>query len=177
METPEKIIELNFNRKDFEDIYFKNKQADIFFSPQVKKSFILFLFISFLLISSVAYSLITNENAWLIIVLFLSLSLAFYNYFIRASPIYKWRKSVIEYLNKNSQINHHRLILTKNALIISQDQIETITKWTVFTKAIIDENHVSLVGTDNFLFPKSSMPAEDFEILSEIVRSRFKNGV
>ena len=177
METPERSIELNFVRKDFEDIYFRDKQADIFFNPQIKNSFLLFLLVLLLFFSSIAYSLLTNDNAWLIIVLFISLSLAFYNYFIRATLIFKWRKSVIEYLDKNAQIKHHRLTLTQNALIVSQDQIETITKWTVFTKAIIDENHVSLVGTDNFLFPKKSMHAEDFEILSEIVRSRFKNGV
>jgi hypothetical protein len=174
METSERTIDLNFSRKDFEDIYFRDNQANIYFSPQIKNSFIVFLAILVLFISSIAYSLLTGENAWLVPVLLTSLLLALYNYYRKASLIVRWRKSVLEFIDKNSQFKSHKLVLNQNFLSLIQDQTETVARWSVFTKTTIDESQISLIGTDNYLFPKKAMSADDFEFLCEMIKTQLK---
>ena len=177
MEVADKTIELNFNRNYFEEIYFKDGQASLFFSSAVKLSFIYFLSALVLFISSIIYSFATNKGAWLIVVLLVSLLLSFTNFYLKSSAIAKLRRAVSEYLDRVSKIKQHKLILTSSTLSMIEDGAETIVKWSAFSKLVIDQNHLSLWGNENFVFPKKSMSADDYNALTEIARCKIKNGL
>jgi hypothetical protein len=84
MESFEKTILLNFDRKYFEEIYFKDNQHSILLSPILRREIIPFIVALFLFISSFAYSYINDKIAWLIMIFFLfSLCRKTLNSFVR----------------------------------------------------------------------------------------------
>ena len=120
MEHPEKIITLYFVRKDFEEIYFRNKQHSIFLSPIVRRELISFISLFFALVSTIIYATITDKSAWLIIVFSILSVLTFIPYYAKASQIHKWRRSVVRFLNRNQKFKSHKLILNNETLSLVQ---------------------------------------------------------
>jgi hypothetical protein len=177
MEFTDTIIELNFDRNHFEEIYFKDGRGSIPFDPLVKLSFIYLLLTLLLFTSSIVYSYITDKAAWLIVVFFLFLLYALTNFYLKFSAIAKWRREVSGYLNSISKVKQHKLILSPNSLSMLEDGVETIVKWSAFSKLVIEQNHLSLWGSENFIFPKKSMSKDEYNLLTEIARSQIKNGL
>jgi hypothetical protein len=162
-------IELIFRKQDFEDIYFKDRQGNIFFSNAVKQYFIIASVFAGLFLFSLAYSFFTNHNWGIPIFFFFIFISSLLNYLWHVSPIIKWKKNVAEYLNMQAEFKSHTLTLTNEALTITQDDKVTILKWTSFTKAILKNESITLVGSENCLFPKRSMHLNDYQYLKEFI--------
>lgn len=168
-------IQLIFRRQDFEDIYFKKNQGNIFFGESVKQYFVILLLFVTVFIISLTYSLFRNV-LWGFPIFFLMLSgISSVTYASHASPIIKWKKQVIKYLNDLAKIKKYEIALTNDTLIMIQDDEETIIKWVTFTKAILNDESITLFGTDTYFFPKKSMDPSDYKYLKGFISDKLKN--
>jgi len=177
MEFPEHTIELKFRRKDFEEIYFKGDYSSILKSPSVKTPLITATTTLVVFTGWLVYSLVTDRGSWFLLFLATIFLIALIIYIQRASRIQKWRNEVKHYLDSLAVIKSFSLTLSNDALTLIQDERETICKWTSFTTASIESDHLSLNGPEKYVFPKKSMKSEEFSNFVEIVRSKIKNGL
>ncbi|HEY6978323.1 MAG TPA: hypothetical protein VH396_18625 [Chitinophagaceae bacterium] len=176
MTQPKATIKLKFNRQDFEEVYFKNGQGNIFWGQDVRGHFAILLVFAGALVYSVIHSLLTN-HLWAVPTIIFFIFLAFaYRYQRQISPILKWKKKVTENLNKLSKFKSHQIILTAESISLLLDEKETTTNWTAFTKAQINEDCISLISTDTLLFPKKSMTEKAYEYLTYFILDKFKTG-
>lgn len=171
----EKIISLNFNRKDFEEIYFRNNQGNFILSPMLKRDFKIFITSLLIFVGTVIYSWITNKNAWLIVISAIVTIITFIPYYTKVIQLKKWRNSVIEFIKVNEIFKQNKLILTENTLSLVQDEKEEINKWSAFTRAEITDNYLTLTGNTQYFFPKKSMPPDDYVYLIGKIKSHLKN--
>lgn len=167
-------IPLTFRRQDFEEIYFKNNQQSIFKSAELKHDFIIMMLFGSLGIVSLLYFLITDKYwrfpAFLLFMFVVSLIF----YIIKARPVLKWKKQVVSYLNGLEKIKHHEIIITNEALTCIQDEVTTIVKWENFSKAVLNDQSITLSGVESFFFPKKAMTANDFTFLKEHIASKIQ---
>lgn len=176
MEINERTIQLTFNRKDFEEIYFRDQKGSIFFNPSIKKVFISFLITLLLFMASFRYSQTTNKLIFLTVLTFLALLVISIHYFRQAYEILKWRKDIKRYIVETSKIKEHTLIVNTHSISLIQDTVETITKWSSCTGAKFEEDFIWLFAIENHLFPRKSMSPEDYNYLKEVIKERTKNG-
>ena len=177
MTESNKKIKLIFRRQDFEDIYFKNGQGDIFWGKPVMQYFVIVLVFASIVVISLAYSLFTDLLWGIPIVFLFLLIISLFQYMRQVSPIIKWKKQVVNYLDDLVKIKNQEIILTNEALTTIQDDQVTITKWISFTKATLDNESITLVGNDNYLFPKKSMSINDYKYLEEFISGKVQNGL
>ena len=170
-----KNIQLIFRRQDFEDIYFKKNYGNIFFGETVKQYFVILLVFVSVFMISLTYSLFTNL-LWGFPIFFLMLSaISIFTYASRALPIITWKKQVVKYLNDLAKIKNYEIALTNEALIMIQDDEETIIKWVTFTKAVLNDESITLFGTNTYFFPKKSMDTSDYKYLKGFISDKLKN--
>lgn len=171
-----KVIELKYNRTDFEDIYFRNGGDKTFLNHHLKKQRnIFFLFLGMFIVTLI-YILSINENFGFLIFVGILLFFSFYDWYIKASPGIKWKKEIKIYHDGLDKIRENRLILTENAFSLIQDKKETIEKWTEFKRAEMEENFISLISnTTTYLIPKKSMTTEEFDFLRTLFSEKIKN--
>jgi hypothetical protein len=169
-------IELNFNRKDFEEVYFNGNQGSYVNSETTKKPFrnmlafgLIFFFFLFKLISDGGIRIGT-------IILGIIFLYFLVNYLTKAIGIWKRKKTVEVYLNGVEKIKSHKLILNKNAFGIQQEN-EIVTEfWTDFKRPEINDMFIYLVSkSENYLIPKKSMTELEYEELKSIIRNRINN--
>ncbi len=177
MTDQNKTIRLVFRREDFEDIYFKEDNGNIFWGKSVKQYFIaVLIFISTTLIS-LAYSLYKNEFWGSSIAFIFMFIIAFFLYARQAAVILKWKKQVVAYLDQLSKAKKHEIILSNEAFTFVQDDEAFIAKWVTFTKAILASESISLIGSDTYLLPKKSMHLNDYEFLKQFISDKVQNGI
>lgn len=172
-----KTIPLTFNRKDFEEIYFKDNNGSFFFGSTIKRDLVALVVSLLFLIGSIVYSLKSNKSAgW---ILFLSiLTFAFLlRYIVKAVKISAWRKSISAFLDNVEKVNSHKIIITDSAFCLVQDGKESIHKWTTFTHAEINDDYLLLTGPVQYFIPKKSILKEDYDFLIKEVRARIQNGL
>lgn len=175
MTDTETTIKLKYQRVDFENIYFKNYQGNIFFSSAIKQQFVILLVFVSLFLISLIYFLYTTLLWGLPIFFLCLLALSFSSYWRNASPIINWKKQVIMFLDGLDKISHNEITLTKSTLMVIQDDEVIITKWIVFTKVIFNEESIRLIGNDEYLFPKKSMAISEYAYLKNFITDRIKN--
>jgi hypothetical protein len=172
----EKVIELKYSRKDFEEIYFRNGSEKTFFNKQLMLERNTFLLIGAIFIADLIYLLSTSENFVFLIVIGILFSYSFFNWYKKALPGIKWKREVKNYLNDLDKIKHNKIILTNNAFALVQDQKETIEKWTEFKRVELEENFISLISNSTtYLIPKKSMTSEEFLFFKTMIVSKIKN--
>ena len=177
MESFEKIIDLQFSRKDFEDLYFDGKNNSILKSRYVRGSLLVLVVTVTLLIASIVQSLVTDSTSWLVAVLVIALLFSLSAYVWQATNLIKWRSKIRKYIDTTSKIKKNTLVLTSESLAVIQDDVETITKWTAFSTATIAHNHIYLKADTDYLFPRKSMTDEEYDFLVELTRSKIKSGL
>lgn len=170
MENIEKTITLNFSRKDFEEIYFRDKQGNLFVSKQIKNEFLFLITTIVLFAIATLYSYVNERYFWITIISFLVLIFSFVNYLAKATTIYKWKKSVIELINYNSQFRVHKLIITASSFTLIQDTTESISKWSTITNALIDDHYLIIYSQIEYFFPKKSMSSQDYQYLVTMIK-------
>lgn len=169
-----KTIEINltFRRADFEELYFRNGNENLFFSPTAKTQTYIFIFLGLLFFFFLGYFRITNES--LENMLFICM-LWILSAIILGGKIYvvlKWKKSIKQFLDVTSKYKINKLILSETSISIIQDDKEHIEKWSEFKKADINDESIILYSIVNYMFPRKSMTKEEYEFFKEIVRKK-----
>ncbi|CAN5445412.1 hypothetical protein BH11BAC3_BH11BAC3_42460 [soil metagenome] len=172
-----KTIKLTYRRHDFENIYFKDGQGNIFWSKPVKQYFIIALVFMIVALTSLVYAIFTNQLWGFTVFFFFLFAVAFFTYAKQATIIFRWKKQVIRYLNNLAKIQNHELTLTNEAIALIQDDKETIDKWSNFTKVTFDNESITLYGFDIYLFPKQSMSITDYEYLKQFISGKIQDGL
>lgn len=162
-------IDLNFSRKDFEDVYFKNDQGNYFLSPTTKPSGIAFLVCAVFAGIAALYG-----NKTLIVLGLIALSMATIAWLNACRLLYNWKRQVSKSLDHEQQFERYKLILSDESFSLIQDEKETIERWTNFTSGTIDSDHIFLQGQQNFILPKKSVSASDYETLKKTVSEKLK---
>ena len=165
-------IKLNFNRRDFEEIYFENKQGSLFFSPQTKTKTIATLLLGTLMLATFSNSYSTSSNWGFFYFNVLLFIFSLINLANSVYRIFTWKNQVMKYLNDTSKFEKFEIKLTENYLSVLEDESETKIKLAEFKKIELKENCIILEGSNNFLFPKKSMSDSDFVLFSNFIREK-----
>ncbi len=167
-------ITLNFNKADFEELYFKNGSDKVLLSKTVKEHFILSLIAGCFFIASLFYSVIVNKS-WGIFTITTLIFVLLVNQLIRKmSPVVKWKRSIKDFLNEQAKFINQRITLSENTLTLKQDTTVTIVRWIDFKKVVINDKSISFYGDTDFMFPKKSMTSQDFDLLKNEILLRIK---
>lgn len=170
METKE--IELKYNRKDFEEIYFRNGDNRILLNPNLRKDFNIIIVIAAVLTGTSIYYEATGKNAGFVIFLFILISLASIRFYAKATPFITWKSTINSYLNDLEKIKKSKLVLSSNTFSLIQDEKETIEKWSEFKKVEIEPTYLLITGSTTYLIPKKSMKDFEFELFRKIITEK-----
>ncbi len=172
----EKIIQLNYNRTDFEEIFFRNGNDKVFFNSRFDRERYTFTFVSFLFIATLIYTIIKKENFGFLVFNGIMLSVIFYDWYPKISALLTWKKENKIWLDELEKILETKIILTENTFSLIQDKKETIEKWSEFNTAEIEENYISLKSNlTNYIIPKKSMNPDDFFLIKTIILEKIKS--
>ncbi|HAO08748.1 MAG TPA: hypothetical protein DCQ50_17620 [Chryseobacterium sp.] len=167
----ERIIPLRYNRTDFEEIYFKDNQGSLFFSPTTKNKTIFTLVIGVILTVLHLGNLVSLDN----IGVYYFLNFVFFGsilYLLAAFiTIVRWKKVITKYLKSLDNSSFFQLELTEMFLIINIDHQEDYIQWKEFTKVESKNDYIFLQsGIQNYLFPKKAMSEEDYIFFKESLK-------
>ncbi|WP_196888741.1 hypothetical protein [Aureivirga sp. CE67] len=166
-------IQLNYNRKDFENIYFKNNQGNYFKSMTTKTLFHSALFFFILLVLSVFFSFYKNsfEIAMISSLLFFVVLLF---YFSACFKLFKWKKLIHDFLDQIETYKEFRIELGSNSFIFIQGENEFMENWTNFKIIKILDDYFELEGSQIYVIPKKSMSNQDCEVMKNILKEKMK---
>lgn len=169
METTEII--LKYNRKDFEEIYFRN----ISLRYDLKEVLYRLIGILIILIGVFIYYFLTG-NAFPFLV-FLTMAL-----FSQSIILYRevlltimLKRQINKYLDDLDKIKENKIIITPTSFSLIQDKTETIEKWTEFKNAEINDTYILLLTNVNYMIPKNSMTSDEFDFFKKVISEKIKN--
>lgn len=167
----DKIISLQVNRKDFEEVYLHGNQGSLFFSPSVKGKFITTVVMAFILVILFFFKddLSKEKFGILYFVSFLFLLCAVY-LSLAVNKVSKWKKEVVAYLKTLESAEIYQIHFNAKVFKVNLNHHKETSLWTEFTAAEIDEKFIALEGKFNYMFPKKSMRASDYDLLEQAVK-------
>ncbi len=177
MEQSEIVITLNYNRKYIEEIYFKGNQGSIFLNPELKQLIKIFCISLVLFLSTIIYSLLTNKGAWLIVVFSVTTFATLILYSYKASKVLKWRQEINTFIKQIELYKSHKLVISDLYFSLTQDQKETVQKWSAITQFEINDDYLMLTSNVQYLFPSKCMLPAEYSILVDKAKSHIKNGL
>ena len=164
-------INLNFNRKDFEAVYFADQNRSLIAGPTTKRHFLYFIIALSLFIVSGFYYWPDEMGAFFYISAIV-LAYTLNKYYVVFKNVSKWTQQVNTYLNNLEKYKSQRLVLTDEALTQIQDDEELVENWSDFITAEIKDTHILLVSEVNFIFPAKSMSAQDYQLFKTVVSAK-----
>lgn len=170
-----KEIILEFDKKDFEDIYFKDNKGNYFKDPVIKYKFYS-LTVSILFLCFGIYYYIKNNELGFIFISGVIFIFTLINYTQQLFEILKWKKEVSQYLKKQEKYKNNKLHLTINYFSIIQDETESIEKWENIKKVNIFEDYIFIEGgNETYMIPNKSMKSEEYIFLKEFISKKLKS--
>ncbi|MBF4473783.1 YcxB family protein [Flavobacterium sp. HJJ] len=170
-------IDLTFRRLDFEELYFRNGNEKLFFSPTSKSQAYISIVVGLLFVNSLINFIITDTSQETVLFLFILWCVTLILFGEKIYKVLKWRKSIKTFLDKTSKYKVNKVILTENAMLLIEDTTETIEKWSNFKRVTINNESITMYGDENYLFPRKSMTAEEYELFKNIVHENIRNGL
>ena len=173
-------IELTFRAEDLKAIYYKNNQASYTKSPVVRVPCLAFAIGAVLIVCSWVYAAAIESFGPLILpLIFTTVSLFFY--LSRASQIYKFRRDIQQLIDHWAQFDGFRLKVSDAGFALEVEnrgsaQMEFIERWTSIQSVVIENDHIQLLGKEQFLFPAKAMQPEEFEFLRETINKKMLDG-
>ena len=168
-----KEITLTFERKYFEEIYYASDRGHYIKGPSIKGR-VKYVSIAFsALIMMVVYYVNGGELGYLILVLVVLFFLIL-NYFDQFYVLKKWKKEINDFLDYQDKYKSHKLLLNDNYFALEQDEIKSIEKWTNINRVKVYENFIQIECKENYMFPKKSMQAAEFEFFKELISEKVK---
>lgn len=171
----DKVINLNINRKDFEEVYFAGNQGSLFFSSTTKGKTVTTIVVGLILAILFIFrnDLSKEKFGILYFVSFLFLLCAVY-LSLAINKVSKWRKQVVIYLKTLEDPEIYQITFNDKVFKVNLNHQKETSLWTEFTSAEIGENFISIEGKFNYMFPKKSMSGSDYQALTEAVGKNIK---
>ena len=130
-------IDLKTDINDIRDIYFRGNKQKYFFGPETKRQSI-YLVLAILIFPFFAVHALNSDNDWYFTLGCIFFSLLVYDFWKVASPIIKWKKSIIMFLDKAEKIKVLKLKYNDDFFMHIQDNQELKHEWGVIELAIIN---------------------------------------
>lgn len=171
----DKIINLNVNKKDFEEIYLQGNQGSLLLSPTVKGKLITTLVVAIILLILFYFKddLSKEKFGILYFVSFLFLLCAVY-LSLAINKVSKWKKEVVKYLQTLENSKMYQIQFNSKVFKVDINDNKETSLWTEFTAAEISDHFIGLEGKFNYMFPKKSMTLGDYDALKEAVEKNIK---
>lgn len=168
----DKIINLQINKKDFEEIYLHGDQGSLFFSPTVKGKLITTIVVAVILLVLFYFKddLSKEKFGILYFVSFLFLLCAVY-LSLAINKVSKWKKEVVKYLKTLENTKIYQIQFNTKVFKVNLNDNKETSLWTEFTAAEISDKFIGLEGKFNYMFPRRSMQEADFELLKQAVQT------
>lgn len=119
-----RIIPLKFNKKDFEEIYFRDNQGSLFFSPANKSMTITAIVFAIVLGFLYLFNLISIDNIGIYYFLSFIFLICILRLFAGISQTLRWKKGIFQYLKSFKNNTVFELELMDDFLIINIDYQE-----------------------------------------------------
>lgn len=171
----DKIIKLNVNRKDFEEIYFSGNQGSLFFSPGTKGKavttavmglIVLILFYFKGDLSKEKFGILYFASfLFLLCTVYLSLSI---------NKVSRWKKEVNKYLKSLENSEIYEIRFNSEIFNVNLNHQEELSKWEDFKYFEANDEFISLEGKYNYMFPRKSMSKSDYDALKQAAKKSIK---
>ncbi|MDH6250510.1 hypothetical protein M2347_000237 [Chryseobacterium sp. H1D6B] len=171
----DKVIKLNVNRKDFEEIYFSGNQGSLFFSPTTKGKTITAIIVALVLFAVFCLkNNLSKENfGFFYFLSFLFLLCAVY-LSVGINKVSRWKKQVNSYLKSLEDSNIYEIRFNNEIFNVNLNNQEELSKWEDFKEFDINDQFISLEGKYNYMFPKKSMSKGDYDLLKQTIKKSIK---
>ncbi|MBB6370780.1 hypothetical protein [Chryseobacterium shigense] len=171
----EKVITLNVNRKDFEEIYFSGNQGSLFFSSTTRGKTVTTLVIGLILLILFCFKddLSKEKFGILYFVSFLFLLCTVY-LSLSINKVSRWKKEVNKYLKSLEDSNIYEIRFNNDIFNVNLNHQEELSKWEDFQSFDANDEFISLEGKYNYMFPKKSMNKADYETLKQVLKKNIK---
>ena len=171
----EKVIKLNVNRKDFEEIYFSGNQTSLFFSPTTRGKTITTVVVGLILLILFFFKgdLSKEKFGILYFVSFLFLLCTVY-LSLSINKVSRWKKEVNKYLKSLESRKLYEISFNNDFFNVNIDNDEESSVWGEFDSFEINDQFISLEGKFNYMFPKKSMSKADYDSLKQAIKKNIK---
>lgn len=149
-------INLKTDTNDLREIYFQGNRHKYFFGPDTKRQSMYLVFTIVVFPFFVAYAL-PAKNDWYFIIGCMFFSYLIYDFWKAAMPIIRWKKSILNFLEKAEKIEVLKLAYTDDFFIHTQNNEVVKQQWKIIDRAIVNDRFIWLLSSKNILLPKSSM--------------------
>lgn len=166
----ERIIRLNFNKRDYEEIYFRDNQGSLFFSPASRSMTITAIVIAVVLGFLYVFNLISIDNVGIYYFLSFIFLICFLRVIAAVLDKLKWKKGITDYFKLMEVYTIFELQLTDDFLHIKLDHDESFTRWDEFKNIQVNDQFIALEGKMNYLFPQKSMNTEDYIYFKDSIK-------
>ena len=166
------IINLQFNRKNFEELYFKNKEGNFFFGPRTKRYMISTIIIAVCLIFSKSNTTSVIDHSVLFYILIFAEVFFVISWIWEILKILKWKKSIKNYLDNIATHKNFKLIADDNTFTIALDNDITKEQWNQLKACQVKPDYISIKSNYYYLLPKKSMTAEEYEQLKKVLAEK-----
>lgn len=173
--TEEKVITLNVDRKNFEEIYFSNNQGSLFFSPTTKSKTITTLIVIVVFFAVLAFkNQLSEKNVGILyFISFLFLLCAVY-LSLGINKVSRWKKQVNGYLKTLENAERYELKISDENFKVNLNNEEEISEWKDFKYYEITNDFISLEGNYNYMFPKKSMTDKNYTLLKQAIKKNIE---
>lgn len=172
----EKIIKLNVNRKDFEEIYFSGNQGNLFFSPTTKGKTVTTAVAGVILLILFCFKddLSKEKFGILYFVSFLFLLCTVY-LSLSINKVSRWKKEVNRYLKSLENSEIYEIRFNDEIFNVNLNHQEELSRWEDFKVYDIRDSFIALEGKYNYMFPEKSMSKGDYSILKQTIKKNIKS--
>jgi len=164
------VINIRFDRKAFEAMYFRNFEDSYVLGPKTKLRFIAALTITILVpvITATAHASMPSIMlaSWVLFILI------WVDYLMMIYKIRKWKKSIHRKLDEQSKVKSMRLGLSNDGITIYQDELTITEEWINFTETQLTASFILLKGETDYFFPSTSMHPTDYELMIQLVSDK-----
>ncbi|SHG36971.1 hypothetical protein [Chryseobacterium vrystaatense] len=170
-----KVIKLNVNRKDFEEIYFNGQQGSLFFSPTTRGKTVTTIVMGLILLILFFFKddLSKEKFGILYFVSFLFLLCTVY-LSLSINKVSRWKKEVNRYLKSLEDSRIYEITFNDEIFNVNLNHQEELSKWEDFKDFDVNNEFISLEGKFNYMFPKKAMSKGDYETLKQAVKKNIK---
>lgn len=171
----DKIIKLNVNRKDFEEIYFSGNQGSLFFSATTRGKTVTTIVTGLILLILFCFKddLSKEKFGILYFVSFLFLLCTVY-LSLSINKVSRWKKDVNKYLKSLEDSKIYEIRFNDEIFNVNLNGQEELSKWEDFKYFDSNNEFISLEGKFNYMFPRKSMSEKDYSLLKQVLKKNIK---
>ncbi|MET3537062.1 hypothetical protein [Chryseobacterium limigenitum] len=171
----DKVIKLNVNRKDFEEIYFSGNQGNLFFSATTRGKTVTTIVTGLILLILFCFKgdLSKEKFGILYFVSFIFLLCTVY-LSLSINKVSRWKKQVNGYLKSLEDSKIYELRFNDETFNVNLNNQEELSKWEDFKYFESNNEFISLEGKYNYMFPRKSMSEKDYSLLKQVFKKNIR---